>query len=326
MTVSRALARSNDDPPSTARTEDVRRRILAACDRMGYVLDRTAGSFSAGRSGFVGVLIPTLNNSNFSETVQGLTVATQASGLQLLLGSTQFRIEAEEHLIEAMLSRRPEGMVLTSGTHTPRARKMLEASGIPIVETWELPRHPIGNVVGFSNAAASAAVVHHLYERGRRRIAYIGGVSPLDPRGMDRRRGYVRAVRELGLGEPICVDCGAPPVSMKQGANAMAQLLEGHGEVQAVICVSDPCAFGALTECQRRQIRVPKQIALAGFGNFEVSQSSFPSITTVAVDCNAIGRLAGEIVVRAVSAQRAKRAFSPERVVVPFVMHQREST
>jgi LacI family transcriptional regulator, gluconate utilization system Gnt-I transcriptional repressor len=326
MTVSRALARAPDEDKATAHGRAVRRRILAACEKLGYVLDRTAGTFSAGRSGFVAVLIPTLNNSNFSETVQGLTSAVQDHGLQLLLGATQFRIEAEERLIEAMLSRRPEGVVLTSGTHTTRARTLLGAAGIPVIETWELPRRPIDHVVGFSNAAASALVVRHLHERGRRRIAFIGGVSTLDPRGVDRRRGYLRAVRELGLAEVPTIDCGSPPVSMQQGAEAMGRLLQQSPDIDAVCCVSDPCAFGALTECQRRGIEVPRQIAVAGFGNFEVGRGSYPSLTSVAIDCSALGRLTGELLVRAIAAQRVNAPLERERIVVPFTLLPREST
>ena len=84
MTVSRALKRSDSSDRSSS--EALRQRILAACDEMGYVIDQTARTFSTKRSGFVAALIPSLNNSNFSETAQGLTAAVEASGLQLLLG------------------------------------------------------------------------------------------------------------------------------------------------------------------------------------------------------------------------------------------------
>lgn len=326
MTVSRALARSPAAAADKSDSARLRRRILAACDQLGYVIDRTAGAFGTGRSGFVAVVIPTLNNSNFSETVQGLTAATEGSGLQLLLATSEYRAATEEQLVRALLSRRPEAIVLTSGTHTPRTRAMLQGAGVPVVETWELPRAPIDHVVGFSNAQASAAVVRHLHAQGRRRIAFIGGTSPLDPRGMDRRRGYERALRALGLAESMVIDVGEPPISMAQGARGLVALLERWPDADAVLGVSDPCAFGALSECQRQRIDVPRRLAIAGFGNFEVGRGCCPSLTTVAVDCAGLGRATGELMLHAIAASRAGAPLPARKVLMPFELLARDST
>ena len=72
-----------------------------------------------------------------------LTDALQGSGLQLLLGYTDYSVEKEEELIESMLRRRPEAIVVTGGSHTARGRKLLEQSGIPVIETWDLPKSPV---------------------------------------------------------------------------------------------------------------------------------------------------------------------------------------
>ncbi|MET3496918.1 LacI family DNA-binding transcriptional regulator [Variovorax boronicumulans] len=103
MTVSRALNRSTGSDRATS--EALRQRILQACEEMGYVIDQTARTFSSKRSGFVAVLIPSLNNSNFSETAQGIAAALEARGLQVLLGYTDYRVENEERLPRVMLAR-----------------------------------------------------------------------------------------------------------------------------------------------------------------------------------------------------------------------------
>jgi LacI family gluconate utilization system Gnt-I transcriptional repressor len=99
-------------------SEALRQRILEACHEMGYVIDQTARTFSSKRSGFVAALIPALNNSNFSDTAHGLTEALEGSGLQLLLGYTDFDLASEERLVRELLSRRPEAVVVTGGSHT----------------------------------------------------------------------------------------------------------------------------------------------------------------------------------------------------------------
>ena len=86
-----------------------------------------------------------------------------------------------------MLRRRPEAIVVTGGKHTARGRKLLENSGIPVVETWDLPTKPVRHVVGFSNAEAAEALVRYLHAKGYRRIAFIGGTTNRDTRGADRR-------------------------------------------------------------------------------------------------------------------------------------------
>jgi LacI family gluconate utilization system Gnt-I transcriptional repressor len=203
---------------------------------------------------------------------------------------------------------------------------MLRAAHVPVVETWDLPAQPIEHTVGFSNAEAGAAMVHHLHARGYRRIAFIGGTSNRDTRGADRRRGYSEAVRELGLPEGRVISFGQPPVSMLQGGQAMVQLVKEWPDADAVVCVSDLPAFGALMECQRRGWDVPGRIAIAGFGDFEVSRACHPRITTIALDCVGIGQAAGELLLRAIEAQRQGVRIPPETVLVPFHVEQRQST
>ena len=324
MTVSRALNRSESRDRSSS--EALRQRILQACSEMGYVIDKTARTFSSKRSGFVAAVIPSLNNSNFSETAHGITDAVEGAGLQLLLGYSDYRVETEERLIRELLARRPEGVILTGGSHTPAARAMLQASGIPLVETWDLPAQPLGHTVGFSNAEATGALVRHLHERGYRRIAFIGGTSNRDTRGADRRRGYTEAIAALGLPEGRVISFGQPPISMAQGAQAVVQLVQQWPQVDAAVCVSDLSAFGALAECQRRGWAVPGRIAIAGFGDFEVGRNCHPRISTVAVDCEAIGRAAGELLLRAIEAAREGAPLPPETVLMPFHIVPREST
>lgn len=319
MTVSRALKDGASIAPAT------RDRIMTAVEELGYVLDQSAGSLSSKRTGFVAALIPSINNSNFADTTRGLTEALEGSGLQLLLGYTEYSVEKEEELIESMLKRRPEGIVVTGGRHTPRGRKLLEQSGIPVVETWDLPASPVRHVVGFSNAEASAALVKYLHGKGYRRIAFIGGTTNRDTRGADRRAGYEAAIAELGLAESRVISFGTPPISMRQGGEAIVRLIEQWPAVEAAICVSDLSAFGAIMECQRRRWAVPERIAIAGFGDFEIAGCCVPAITTVGVHCQDIGSRAGDLLLRAIEGERLGKPVPPETVITSYGVIARES-
>lgn len=320
MTVSRAL---KDGASVSAKT---RERILEVIEEIGYVPDLTAGGLSSKRSGFVTVLIPTINNSNFSDTACGLTDVFSKRGLQLLLGYTDYSAAREEELVAAMLRRRPEGMILTGGFHTPRTRHLLESAAIPIIETWDLPENPIDQVVGFSNAEASGAMVRDLYARGYRNIGFIGGSSNRDTRGADRRAGYEAAMADLGLGDGRVVTFGTPPISMEQGGQAIVQMLEQWPKTDAVICVSDLSAFGAIMECHRRGWAVPGRIAVAGFGDFEVSRCCWPSISTVMVESYDIGKQAGELLLETLDGIRSGAEVTPATRRIDFKVISREST
>jgi LacI family transcriptional regulator, gluconate utilization system Gnt-I transcriptional repressor len=319
MTVSRALKNGASIAPET------RQRIMQAVEDLGYVLDQSAGSLSSKRTGFVAALVPSINNSNFADTTRGLTDALAETGLQILLGYTDYSVDKEEQLIESMLRRRPEGIVVTGGRHTVRARRLLEQARIPVIETWDLPKNPVQHLVGFSNAEASATLVRYLYAKGYRNIAFIGGTTNRDTRGADRRAGYEAAIAELGLAQSRVISFGTPPISMKQGGEAVVALIEQWPEVEAAICVSDLSAFGAVMECSRRNWPVPQRIAIAGFGDFEIASCAHPSITTVSVACYAIGKQAGDLLMRAIDADRQGKTLAHETIISDYKVVARES-
>ena len=157
MTVSRALRTPDKVAPAT------RARIATAVAELDYVPDLVAGGLAAKRSRLVAVIVSTLENSIFAATVEGLTTVLRDDGYAVLLGASGYSRETEEKLVRATLGRRPDGLVLTGDLHTPAARRLLRASGIPVVETWELPDDPLDLSVGFSNRDAGAAMVRTLH-------------------------------------------------------------------------------------------------------------------------------------------------------------------
>ena len=302
MTVSRAFKRD------ASVSETTRSAILEAADQLGYVFDSTASNLRSQRTDFVAVTIPSINNANFADTVRGLSEGLKARGLQILLGYTNYDIVEEERLIEQLLRRRPEAMVVTGGRHTPRARRLMENAGIPVIETWDLPETPIDHVVGFSNAGTMDVMVDHLVARGLTRIAFIGGDADRDTRGTDRRAGFIAAMEARGLDASRLIDAGIPPISMREGADAMGRLLETLPDTEAVICVSDLSAFGALTECQRRGIAVPERMSVAGFGDYEIAGICVPSLTTINPFPREIGARAAELILEVLDRRQPDRA------------------
>ena len=317
MTVSRAFKLD------TSVSEATRARIRIIAEDLGYVFDSTAANLRTQKTNFVAVTIPSINNANFADTVGALSDRLAQAGMQVLLGHSGYDVAQEEVLVEQLLRRRPEAIVVTGGRHTERTRKMLLNAGIPVVETWDLPDDPIEHVVGFSNAATMAGMVDYLVAKSMARIAFIGGDTDGDTRGADRRRGFVAAMQARGLDANRLIGAGKPPISMREGASAMGQLLNDFPDTQAVICVSDLSAFGALTECQRRGVRVPQDIAIAGFGAYEIAGISHPTITTINPHPRLIGTQTAELILQVLDTARGVRG--PQRLEIDWDLQGAQS-
>ncbi|MFO1035308.1 MAG: LacI family DNA-binding transcriptional regulator [Geminicoccaceae bacterium] len=289
MTVSRALRTPEKVAPAT------RARIARVVAELDYVPDLMAGALATRRSKLVAVIVSTLEDSIFAATVAGLTTVLREEGYAVLLGASGYSAEVEEQLVRAALGRRPDGIVLTSDWHTATARRLLQASGIPVVETWELPQRPIDLAAGFSNRDAGAAMVRTLHECGYRRIAFVGTAAEGDRRGRMRLEGYRAALTELGIGPPREVALPVAGAGLTEGPQALRALRAAYPEADAAFCVVDSLAAGLILACRRNDVAVPGQLAVAGFGDFAIARPEGLDITTVQVSGRAIGGYAGEL-------------------------------
>ncbi len=304
MTVSRVLRTPNKVRPET------RRRVQAAIRKLGYVPDEAAGALSSRRSRIIGALVSTLGGSFFASTVDGLSQTLRQEGYQLLLATTNYTPEIEAESIAAMLARRPDGLVLTSTHHTDVANRLLKRAKIPIIELWELPDAPIDCAVGFSNRAAAKAMTEFLIDHGHRAIGFIGRSAPFDHRGKLRRAGYEDALAARGQQPQRIVSVPGLGEEPRAGAIGLAELLTRWEETTAVFCASDSLALGALSEARRRGLMVPRDIAIAGFGDFEMAGENGLALTTVRVPGFAIGEEAARLVLR-----RGNGEATDERIV-----------
>jgi len=319
MTVSRAL---RADSPVSQETRD---KILKVVRDMNYVPDQMAGSLTTKRSGFVAVLVPSLNNLHFAETVQALTEELEEIGQQILLGHTDYSAEREELLVETMLRRRPEAIVLSYDGHSERTVQLLKDAHVPVVELWERPEDPIDHTIGFSNREAAAKMTQGLIERGYRNIAFLGEAEDDWTRGAARRAGFSDAMAAAGLSAHRVVRYGKPPLTIEAGARAVTDVLTQFDDVDCIFCVSDVAAFGVLSILRAKGIRVPEDIGVAGFGNFEISRFSTPTISTIKVDPQRIGQTTGQLIARLLAAGEEADA-APQHVKVATELQFRDST
>jgi len=311
ITASRALS-----SPSQVSAE-VLQKVTDAVRRTGYVRNVLAGGLASTRSRLVAAVVPTMSGPVFLQTVQSLTEALAERGYQLMLGQTGYVDSREDALLEAIIGRRPDGIVLTGIMHSPEGRKRLLAAGIPVVETWDLTPTPLDMLVGFSHIEVGRAVVDFLRNKGRSRLAVVAGD---DERSQRRHEAFRNAARASGLRE-VPVFRVPAPTTLKSGRAALSELLRDFPDIDAVFCSSDLLALGVMIEAQTRGIAVPAQLAVVGFGDLEFAADLQPALTTVRIDGAAIGRQAAQFIV-----DRAEGRQVDERVVdIGFSIVDRDS-
>ena len=311
ITVSRAL--NNPD----LVTPDTLERVRAVVARTGYVPNFLAGSLRSRRSRVIAAVFPQITNSMFADAIQALTDRLRAEGYEVLLGLSSYE-QREDELIAGILGRRPEGIYLTGINHSPQTRRRLIASHIPVVEAWDLTPTPIDMLVGFSHEKAGAAMARHLLAKGHRRIGLVWGK---DPRAGVRRRGIEEALAEAGI-DAVPASLEPPPGKFQFGREGFADLLRRGERVSAVACSSDPLAQGVVAEAQQRGLRIPEDLAVIGFGDFDFAAHTSPSLTTIAIEKARIGQLAAEALIARIEGREVA-----ERVVdVGFRLVERDST
>lgn len=302
MTVVRVLREPQKVAPAT------RMRVEASLDATKYTPDLVARALVSRRSGVVGAIVPTLSNSLIADVVQGMSDELALHERQLMIGASGFSAAREEALVRSFLSRRVDALYLTGTSHTGETVKLLRAAGIPVVEGGNIPETPIDFVVGVSNVDAAESVVKHLIRRYGGSVGFAGG-SPVDnDRMRDRRAGYERALRAAGC-RVAPVYKVETPISMEGGRGALATLLALAKPPRALFCATDVIAAGAIQECLRRGVRVPEDIAIAGYDDLEIACELVPALTTVRVPRYEIGRQAARLIHSSLTGARPKKTL-----------------
>jgi LacI family gluconate utilization system Gnt-I transcriptional repressor len=311
ITVSRVF-----NAPDTVAPETLA-RVRHAVAELGYVPNRLAGGLSSAKSRLIAAIVPTVAHSLFSETVQVFSDTMSRAGYQVLLGLSGYSDEDEDPLLDAVLSRRPEGVFLTGVAHTPTLRERLRKIGIPIVETWDMTEHPIDMLVGFSHYRIGVAVAERFIARGARHLAL---VSANDARALARRRGFIDTLRAQGRDATAEV-LVTPPSSVALGRDALGQILAQCPAVDAVFCSSDLLALGVVSQARKLGIAIPGRMAVCGFGDLDFAADTTPALTTVRVDGKRIGATAARCLIERLGGAEGKTV-----VDVGFEVVERETS
>lgn len=288
ISVSRAL--HNPGRVSAA----TRQKVEEAVVRTGYTVNSFASALRSGRSHIVPVFVSTLLNPHFANALQGAQDALEGSGYHLLMAQTNYSEVLEDEMVNSVLPFRPAAVMFTGMVHSQATREKLRGTGIPVMEMWDFAPDPIDMLVGFSNAEGGELVGAHFAERGYRRVAYVGRTRE---RGAQRLSGFRKGLARAGR-KPVMLLAIEGTPAQEDGARALDEVLRRHPDCDAIFFATDILVVGALARARERGLDLPRELAIAGFGDLDVTRHVSPPITTVHVASHDMGRAAGGMVLQ----------------------------
>lgn len=319
-TVSRALNNHS------SINEDTRRNLQEYAQKVGYQRNQVSLSLLNKKTATVGVIVPTINNYYESAIIEGLDAALQPSGYTLNICVTNEQYLLELEYVEKLLSNRVEGIFLSVSqeTYDSGHYEHLESivkRGLPLVFIdREYEGFATGSVT-IDDYHGAFAAVEHLIQSGRKRIAHLKG-----PNGMalaeQRFKGYIECLKKYNILEDQSLIINTN-FKVESAIKPTEQLLALAEPPDAIFGVNDQVAIGAMKVIRDRGLRIPEDIAIAGFDDSPISAYISPSLTSVGRPGRQIGLEAGRIFMDSLKQEPSEKY---EHIVLPSLLYVRESS
>jgi len=313
----------NEFPHVSAGT---RRRVHAAIEQLGYRMNHSARSLSRGRTGLVSLAVPQLRLPYFAELADAVIAAAEERGLRVLIEQTGGVRDRELAVLDGDDRRMTDGLILAPIALRTSDRPLLRADP-PLVLLGERQLTDAVDHVTMANRDGARAVTEHLLATGRRAIALVGTFEPGEEgAGSLRTRGFLDALGAAGLAYDERRTGAALDWTREAGAAAMADVLARDVGIDAVLALNDALALGAMRALFEAGVRVPEDVAVAGFDDIREAAFARPGLTTVQPGLAQIARTAVELLLDQVDARTTGRLHVPRHDEVGCTLVVREST
>jgi len=313
-TVSRAL-----DPAAVRRVSvDTRKRIQAVAKKMGYQPDMVASGLKKGRTQTVAAIVADLGNPSIAPVLRGIANRLEPAGFMPLFAETQDDSSRLERILNHLLSRRVDAIILTAGrVGDVRILRRIKGHGIPVVLALQdvpgirLPSCTNDDLLGGTLAA------QHLLALGHRRLAQLRG--PADVQSLsERAEGFSKAIAAAGATE-VVIRSTAPRGTAEDGRRLMGLLLDGkRARPTGIFAHHDLMALGALTVAEERDLNCPRDLSIIGYHDLPSVERLVPALTTIRQPLEEAGRAASEMVLHMLNSstsQPASRRLAPTLMV-----------
>ncbi len=269
--------------------EETRARVEQVAAELNFTPHGAARSLITRRTDTFGVVLPDLFGEFFSEVIRGMDPLARGNGYHLLLSSSHDNRREIEFALQAMRGR-VDGLIVMSPNVSARALESCLPGDVPVVLLNCEAAGGRWAAINVDNFGGARAMVLHLAGLGHRRIAMVGGsAGNFDAR--ERQRGYLAALAEAGLPADPALEA-AGDFTERGGFRAAEALARLDTPPTALFCANDSMAVGAMSALRAAGLRVPADVAVAGFDDIPIARYIDPALSSVHVDVHRLGALA----------------------------------
>ncbi len=290
-TVSRALT----NHPNINLT--TKKAVLELAEKMDYQRNMLSISLVTNKTNTIGVIVPELINSYFSRVIIGIQKAAYSAGYNVIICQSNENYDQEISNVNIMLNSRVDGVLvsMTKETRNFDHLKRFEKKGIPIVFFNRICEEMIVPRVIVDDYEGAFQLTEHLIETGKKRIAHLAGPDNLIL-SMRRKEGYIAALIKHNL--EVDNDLILPyDLNLEKVKIYVNHLINLPNRPDAIFAVNDPTAIEVIQILKSKNIKIPSEIAVAGFSNDNFSSYLEPSLTTVSQPVEEIGRVSTELLI-----------------------------
>jgi LacI family transcriptional regulator, galactose operon repressor len=307
-TVSLALRGSPRLPEAT------RERILAEAERLNYFPNQIARSLASKSTRTIGLVMTDIMNPTLTLAARTIERALSAAGYGMMFAASDSSLANEKRAVELFLSYQVDGMLVYPASHGDHGHLRQAAErGTPVLLLVNLPESGL-DVVTIDDRAGARKLVRHLCALGHRHIAMFDGGRR---RGsLDKLQGALQALRKAGLPDAALTVFEPEGHAAEHGRALMPRVMGLDPRPTALFATTDSLAIGALHWCREAGLRVPQDLAVAGFDNTEIAEYGPMPLTTVNYAADEISRLGVARILRRI--EDPEGAGAPEcRLIEP---------
>jgi len=317
-TISRALNGHADISEAT------KKRVWEVAKELNYQPNHLAAALRKGRSNMLGVMVPHIEGHFFPAVMHGIETVASKAGFNVMMCQSNEDVQREKNNIDALLNAQVEGILISLArtTHDFQHFEKVRNQNIPLVFFDRMPE--VSNVSGvvLDDHQGAYMAVRHLLDQGYRRIAHFAGPQHLNIY-KNRHNGYLNALQAFGLPHDEELMRFLSNMRQEAGEQAMRELLQLSEPPDAVFGSSDVLIAGALEVLHSLNIRVPEEVALAGFSNEPFTTLTTPRLTTVDQRGEQMGQSAVQLFLQMV---KRSENFAPHRIVLKPQLLIRDSS
>lgn len=317
-TVSRALRNHPDIHIET------RQAVADVAKELDYFPDPHAQSLKGGKSNTIGIIVPEIRHHFFSAVISGIEKVAYANNYTIMVCQSHESSERERLNLQALISQRVAGLLISIAEDSEDMSHFskLKKHGTPAVFFDRTHKDLTDtNKVVVNDYEGAYKLVTHLIEKGYTRIAHLAGPEAVSISTL-RHAGYRDALNDSNIGydQDLVIRGG---YREENGLQGTCKLLEMEQQPDAIFAVNDPVAMGAFTMLKEQGIKIPSEIALAGFCDNYFSSLIEPQLTTVFQPANSIGEKAAELIIKCIESDEE---LPPTTINLETKLMIREST